>query len=79
MAEKATKSTKAAKKPLAKSVAKEVSLEEQLAAKQADLMTARISHKAGELVNPRVLKTTRREIARLKTAARKAELQERKK
>lgn len=52
------------------------SLEEQLAEKQADLMAAKQSHRAGELVNPRVLGTIRKEIARLHTAIRAAEKSE---
>lgn len=49
-------------------------LQKDLAAKQADLLASRKSHRAGELVNPRVLGTTRKEIARLHTAIRAAEL-----
>ena len=44
-----------------------------LAAKQQDLLDSRKSHRAGELVNPRVLGTIRKEIARLHTAIRAAE------
>lgn len=50
------------------------SLEQQLATKQQDLMQAHRSHKAGELVNPRALGTIRKDIARLKTAIRAAQL-----
>jgi ribosomal protein L29 len=69
----------AAKKP-AKSTkeAKEVkSLEQlhaELATKQADMLETRRSHSAGELVNPRALTHTRKDIARLKTAIRAEEL-----
>ena len=49
-------------------------LQKDLAAKQADLLASKKSHRAGELVNPRVLGTTRKEIARLHTAIRAAEL-----
>lgn len=49
-------------------------LQKDLAAKRDDLVTSRRSHRAGELVNPRVLGTTRKEIARLHTAIRAAEL-----
>lgn len=49
-------------------------LREELAAKQADQTAGKRSHAAGELVNPRVLTTTRKEIARLLTAIRAAEL-----
>ena len=55
------------------------SLEElkiDLAAKQNDLLEARKGHRAGELVNPRVITTTRRDIARIKTAIRAEELKE---
>ncbi len=45
-----------------------VDLEKDLAAKRRDLIEAKRSHKAGELVNPRVLSETRREIARILTA-----------
>lgn len=49
-------------------------LQKDLATKQADLIDSRKSHRSGELVNPRVLSTTRKEIARLHTAIRAAEL-----
>lgn len=39
-----------------------------------DLHDAKKSHAAGELVNPRVLTMTRREVARLKTAIRARQL-----
>jgi ribosomal protein L29 len=51
-------------------------LRTDLQAKQADMLAARKSHAAGELVNPRVLTTTRKEIARLNTAIRALELSE---
>lgn len=51
-------------------------LQQELAAKQADLLEARRGHAAGELANPRVLTTTKKEIARLHTAIRAAELSE---
>jgi ribosomal protein L29 len=51
-------------------------LQEALAAKQADQLQARRGHAAGELANPRVLTVTRKEIARLHTAIRAAELAE---
>lgn len=65
------------KKPAAKSMtpAKQAvtvksltDLQTDLAAKRADLIEAKRSHRAGELVNPRVITTTRKEIARLMTA-----------
>ena len=49
-------------------------LRKDLAAKQDDLLESRKSHRAGELVNPRVLGSIRKEIARLHTAIRAAEL-----
>jgi len=68
------------KKPTTKKttkVAEEVKtleqLHEELAAKRQDLIEARRGHRAGELANPRVLTTTRKEIARLLTAIRAAE------
>ena len=51
-------------------------LRTELATKQADQLAAKRSHAAGELVNPRVLTATRKEIARLHTAIRAAELSE---
>lgn len=62
--------------------AKEVKTLEQLRAslaeKQSDLLGAKRSHAAGDLVNPRVLTTTRKEIARLHTAIRAAVMAEQK-
>jgi ribosomal protein L29 len=49
-------------------------LREELAAKQADQIQAKRGHAAGELANPRALTATRKEIARLHTAIRAAEL-----
>lgn len=49
-------------------------LRTELAAKQADLLEARRGHAAGELANPRVLTATKKEIARLHTAIRAAEI-----
>jgi len=49
-------------------------LREELVAKKTDQIASKRSHAAGELVNPRVLTTTRKEIARLHTAIRAAEL-----
>lgn len=69
----------ATKKPAAKTATKVLTLgelREQLTAKQSDLYDAKRSHKAGELVNPRVLGTTRKEIARLHTQIRAQELKE---
>jgi len=49
-------------------------LQEELIAKQNDLLQARRGLAAGELANPRVLTTTKKEIARLHTAIRALEL-----
>jgi len=49
-------------------------LRTDLVTKQADLLEARRGHAAGELANPRVLTSTKKEIARLHTAIRAAEL-----
>jgi ribosomal protein L29 len=70
---KTTTTTKKASKKATevKSVAE---MQKDLAAKQADQLAAKRSHAAGELVNPRVLTTTRKEIARLHTAIREQEL-----
>lgn len=46
---------------------KELSLNEQLVAKRSDLLEAKKSHAAGELVNPRVITAYRKDIARLLT------------
>lgn len=72
MAEK--KTTKKAAPKKADEVKSLEDLQKELATKQADLLTAKRSHAAGELVNPRVITVTRKEIARLHTAIRAAEL-----
>jgi len=51
-------------------------LRTDLTAKQTDLLEARRGHAAGELANPRVITATRKEIARLHTAIRAAEIGE---
>lgn len=59
---------KATKKAAPKKAEKvELSLGEQLAAKRIELLEARKSLAAGELVNPRVIASYRKEIARLLT------------
>ena len=53
-----------------KEVKKELSiedLEKTVAEKRSDLLEARRSNKAGELVNPRAIREYRKEIARLMT------------
>lgn len=47
-------------------------LKDELATKQQDLLEAKRSHAAGELINPRVLTHTKKDIARLHTAIRAA-------
>lgn len=49
-------------------------LQAELVTKQNDQIEAKRGHKLGELVNPRVLTTLRKEIARLHTAIRAAEI-----
>ena len=72
------------KKPVAKKVQKAPKVKSvdelvaELATKQQDLLDSKRSHQAGELVNPRVLGVNRKEIARLMTAIRAAELNEQK-
>lgn len=51
-------------------------LRAELAAKHQELLDSRRSHKAGELVNPRVLGQIRKQIARLNTEIRAQELAE---
>ena len=68
---KATKSTKAAVE--VKSLEQ---LTTELATKKTDLLEAKRGHRAGELVNPRVITLTRKEIARLNTAIRAEQLKE---
>lgn len=68
------------KKPVSTKKAEEVKTIEQLraelVAKQNDLIEARRGHAAGELANPRVLTSTKKEIARLHTAIRALEISE---
>ncbi len=53
-------------------------LRADLATKLQDQLEAKKSHAAGELVNPRVITAQRKEIARIRTAIRAAELTEQK-
>ncbi len=48
-------------------------LQEQLTKLRADQLEALKSHKQGDLVNPHILTTTRKEIARTLTAIKAAE------
>lgn len=61
----ADKTTK--KAPVKKADKVEVSLEEQLVATRSDLLEAKKSHRAGELVNPRVITSYRKDVARILT------------
>jgi ribosomal protein L29 len=65
------KTTKAVKAEEVKTIEQ---LRTDLAAKVADQLEAKRGHAAGELANPRVLTATRKEIARLHTAIRAAEI-----
>ena len=49
-------------------------LKTELQTKFTDQLEAKRSHASGELINPRVLTSTKKEIARLHTAIRAAEL-----
>ena len=49
-------------------------LRAELAVKQNDLVESKRGHKLGELTNPRVITVTRKQIARLKTAIRSAQI-----
>jgi len=51
-------------------------MKSELQDKQHSLIDARRGHKLGELANPRVLTVTRKEIARLHTAIRAAQIAE---
>jgi ribosomal protein L29 len=70
------------KKPTTKKTAKATEvktlqqLREELVTKRQDLLEAKRGHAAGELANPRVLTSTKKDIARLLTAIRVAELSE---
>ena len=65
-----------AKKTVAKAIVPKtlVELHTEAVVKRKDLMESKRSHRAGELINPRVIAQTRKEIARLETAIRTAEL-----
>ena len=67
MVTKKTPKKSAKKTPEVKTPAQ---LKEELLAKRKALLEAKRSHAAKELANPRVITTTRKEIARLLTALR---------
>lgn len=57
-----------AKKTIKAAVVKTIDdLKKELAEKRNDLLQAKRSHAAGELVNPKALRSLRKEIARLLT------------
>lgn len=63
-----TKTTKkAAPKKVASKTVSEKPLQEQLAEKRTDLLEAKKSLRSGELVNPRIIASYRKDIARLLT------------
>jgi ribosomal protein L29 len=66
-------------KPVATKKAAEVKtidqMREELVTKTADLLQAKRGNAAGELANPRVITVTRKEIARLHTAIRAAQIE----
>jgi ribosomal protein L29 len=66
-------------KPAATKKAAEVKtidqMREELVTKSADLLQAKRGNAAGELTNPRVITVTRKEIARLHTAIRAAQIE----
>lgn len=68
------KTTKSAPAKVATEVKTLEQLNTELSTKQNDLLEAKRGHRAGELVNPRVITTTRKEIARLHTAIRAEQL-----
>lgn len=49
-------------------------MQEELVTKQTDMITLKRGHAAGELANPRVITTTRKQIARLHAAIRAAQI-----
>lgn len=70
----ANKTVKSAKK--ANEVKTIDQLRLDLVVKQGDLIEAKRGHRLGELTNPRVITTTRKDIARLYTSIRAAEITE---
>jgi ribosomal protein L29 len=76
-AEKTTKKPAPAKKTAKKAeIVNQKPLHEQLAEKRTDLLEARKSLRGGELVNPRVIASYRKDIARLLTAINAEKLKE---
>ena len=63
-----------AKKTVKAAVVKTIDdLKKELAEKRNDLLQAKRSHAAGELVNPKALRSLRKDIARLLTQLNKKE------
>lgn len=75
MAEKKVSTKPAAAKP-AQEVKTLAQLHDELATKRNDLIEANRGLRSGELQNPRVIRSTRKDIARLLTAIRAAEISE---
>ena len=71
-----SKKTKVTKKAV--EVKSLTDLHKELASMKQDLLDSKKSHRSGELVNPRVLGTIKKEIARLLTAIRAEELKSQK-
>lgn len=67
---------KKADKKVSYSAMSAADLTKALAQKQQDLLSSKRSHRGGELVNPGVLKATRKEIARIQTALNQALIKE---
>ena len=70
----ATKTTKKAPAKKADEIKTLDQLQAELQTKITDQLEAKRSHASGELVNPRVITSVRKDIARLHTAIRAAEL-----
>ena len=72
MAKKTEKITKISKKTTDKKTVDQLKVD--LVAKKNDLIEAKRGHKLGELTNPHAITSLRKDIARLHTAIRAAEL-----
>jgi len=72
MADTTKKTVKATKKAVEVKTIDQLRID--LVTKRSDLIEAKRGHKLGELTNPRVITVTRKEIARLHTAIRAAEI-----
>lgn len=74
MADKLVKTKQKTARKEALAIKSLVDLKKDLQESHNNLLESRRGHRAGELTNPRVITTTRKEIARLKTAIRLEEL-----